>query len=260
MNNEISFPYYINPPSTVYTMRMTMQSPARGCTPRTIIPRVGGSICRFHGLPPSTRRQRTRIHLQTVCRRGGRSRRSRDDEEDDLKYAVSVLARDWPRLVLPAAAVVVAISVVGPMLLSAAMLAIAVAGLSTLFAVPMLLGVGAAMTMGGLVIASTIGFAGLYILPTLLSLVAVGAGAWIGSRLVTDYVSGGGRRAGDNERVVEAEYMDARDYSAWTGQQRSQRPTVDDELDRMQREADEDLKTFDQMMKLKDRMKGRGRD
>lgn len=190
--------------------------------------------------------------MPVVCRRGGRSRRSRDDE-DDLKYALTVLGRDWPRLVLPAAAAVLAISIVGPMLLSAAMLAIAVAGMSAFFAVPVILGVGAAMTFGGLFVASTIGFAGLYILPTLLSLVAVGAGAWIGSRLVTDYIVRGAR---EEEGVVEAEFTDTRDYNSWTGQ-RAQRPNVDDELDRMQREAAEDLKTFDQMMKLKDRMRRR---
>lgn len=248
----------LEPNTHIHPMRTTLINPAAVWLPRHPPPRITyhssgiRSIARFHAANPA--RQRTHS-TPVVCRRGGRStsrRPPRDD--DDLQYALRVLSRDWPRLVLPAAAGLVAISIVGPMLLSAAMLAIAVAGISAFFAAPMLLGLGAAMTMGGLVVASTIGFAGLYILPTLLSLVAVGAGAWIGSRLVTDYVSGGRSREEDN--VVEAEFTDSpRDYDAWTG--RSQRATVDDELDRMQREAAEDLKTFDQMMKLKDRMRGR---
>lgn len=145
------------------------------------------------------------------------------------------------------------------------MLAIAVAGVSAFFAAPMLLGVGAAMMFGGVMVATTIGFAGLYVLPTLLSVVAVGASAWIGSRLVTDYF--GGRRRGrdedDDPMVVEADFTDAPEsYDAWTGKQprgnaRNRRRDVDEDLERMQREAEEDLKTFDQMMKLKDKMRNR---
>ncbi len=203
-----------------------------------------------------------------VCRsnrrRRGSSPPNRDD--DDLQYALSVLSRDWPRLILPAAGIVLAVSIVGPMLLSAAFLAIAIAGVSTFFfAAPMLLGVGAAMMFGGVMVASTIGFAGLYVLPTLLSVAAVGASAWIGSRLVTDYFGGRRRDDDDDDMVVDAEFRDAPEsYDAWTGRassgsaSRARRRDVDEDLERMQREAEEDLKTFDQMMKLKDKMRNRG--
>lgn len=171
------------------------------------------------------------------------------------------MQREWPKLVLPAAGVMLAVSVVGPMLFGATFLALLVAGSMATFAVPLMFVVGAGVMAGGVGVVAAVGMAGLYLLPTLLSLLAVAGGAWLGARLVGSYLWGPSPGDESDDGMVDVSSTGYRSTPGAPPQPgavdgKTAEEELERELERMRRDAAEDLRSFDEALKFKDRSRG----
>lgn len=157
---------------------------------------------------------------------------------------------------LPGMGLLLAASLVGPLVgglvFSALSLGVAIAAAATFFSVssvflPILVAMFGlpALMAGGM----AAGVFGVLLLPSLIQLVLVGGGLWLGASVAQRFFGGGGDiggvRVGPNGTIdVEAETVDERDWR--------------DEVFRERKESEAELREFDELLRRREDFKNRG--
>lgn len=219
--------------------------------------------------PHARTSKRARSGFRVVAGRSGgkrddfrrRDSSRRDPDEGELKDAIAILQREWPKLVLPGIGFLFVASMLGPMFVGATFVAGAAAATMLAFALPVILMMGGGALLTGAWAMAAVGMAGMYLLPALLGTAALVGAAVLGARYVGSNLLPGRKRgrAASARGGAAGNTIDA-DYDDWTGAEGTRGPKgtdreIEKELERMRRDAVDDLRSFDEVLRAKERFR-----